>query len=158
MLCDNRYRKKNMINLILATNPALFIGILTITVTIVFGFILTRIVDHAINQNVKILQELMAIRKEMDNTNPDARKMDEIITYRRKRYLKRQIESCEKMKQEDKEEEAKAVLRGNNIRKNFWWKVANNQVLLGVRASIWIFTFCVCFSIVVAGGLQILLR
>jgi ABC-type multidrug transport system permease subunit len=140
-----------MLSLILTTNPALITGLLASTVTIVFSFVLSRIIDHALNQNLKILQELIAIRKEMNSANPDARKMDEIIIYRRKRYLKRQIDSYEKMKSDDRKVDAKTALRGDNKFKNFLWKVTNSQWVLGIVALVAIIVTCVCCAILLAG-------
>lgn len=140
-----------------ATNPTVIISILGITVTIVFSLVLARIVDHSINKNVKTLQELMTIRKEMNSSTPEARKMDEIITYRQKRYLKKQIGSYENLKTEDSKEAAKAILRGNSIVKNFWWGITSNLWVLGTGATIGILIVCVCFSKGVAYLLQFIL-
>lgn len=122
-------------------------GLLGALVVVVFGFLLPRVLDHFLGQNVRLLKEIMAIRKELDSTNPDARKMDEIIVYRRKKYLRQQVELFEKMKKEDRKEAAKAVLRGNNTFKNSCWKIANHQATLGTITVVAILIACVSFVI-----------
>lgn len=47
---------------IFTIQASLAVGILGATVAII-GFIVPRIIDHAMNQNLRILQELIAIRK-----------------------------------------------------------------------------------------------
>jgi hypothetical protein len=150
-------RKKIMPNLILTINPAIFAATLTALVTIVFTFAFGRILDHALNKNLKTLQEMMAIRKEIDSTSDDAKAMDEIISYRRKRYLDRQIRSFEDMKKEDRKETAKAILREDSRFRTLWWKITSRQIFLGICASVALLVACACSAIKVAEWLEPLL-
>lgn len=86
----------------------------------------------------------------MDRLNSDAIKMDDIIVYRRKRYLKRQIESYERMKNEDSKTEVKSKSPKNFIQKTYW-KISNHLPTLGVVFCASLFIGCLYFSIWLAG-------
>lgn len=135
-----------MSNQILTIQTVHVTGLLAALVAVIFGFVIPRILDHFVGQNARVLQELMAIRKEMPSAHPDTMKFDEIIIYRRKRYLKRQIDAYEKLKTEDRKELEKENLR-TNVFKRWISKLLQNPWVSGGITVISLLTSCVLLAI-----------
>lgn len=130
MLCHNIDERWICQILLLSISATHSVGLPAALVALLLGIVINRVLDHYTDQNVKMLKELITIRKEMSSPDANTAKMDEIITYRRKRYLKRQVDAFEKLKKEDRKEADKAAAHTNTFAK-WLYKISWNSFVLG---------------------------
>lgn len=71
----------------ITANATFTIGIIAALSAMMFSWVLPKIFEYANNRNTNILKELIEMRKSIPDYHKDAVKFDEIIEYRRKRYL-----------------------------------------------------------------------
>lgn len=85
----------------ITANATFTIGIIAALSAMMFSWVLPKIFEYNNNRNTNILKELIEMRKSIPDYHKDATKFDEIIEYRRKRYLGQQVTLWKKLKDAD---------------------------------------------------------
>lgn len=116
----------------------LFIGLFAILVTVFFTFALSKWVDYAIDRNVKVLNYLIEIRKTVDDDSSEAKQIDEIIEFRRAKFIIKQQQSYANAKNDSDINELKAEIktkRKTQKKNNFEWNINFMQGLFSVLVA-----------------------
>lgn len=85
----------------ITANATFTIGIIAATSAMLFSFVFPKMFDYINNRNTNILKELIEIKKSLPEGHDDTSKFDELIEFRRKRYLKKQIKLYRVLKNDD---------------------------------------------------------
>lgn len=88
----------------ITANATFTIGLIAALSAMFFSFVLPKVFDYVTNRHSNTLKELIEIRKSLTDKHEDAAKFDKIIEYRRKRYLHRQMDLLEEIKNADNRE------------------------------------------------------
>lgn len=88
----------------ITANATFTIGIIAALSAMMFSWVLPKMFEYANNRNTNILKELIEMRKSIPDYHKDAAQFDEIIKYRRERYLGQQVTLWQKLKNADKRE------------------------------------------------------
>lgn len=88
----------------ITANATFTIGIITALSAMMFSWVLPKMFEYSNNRNTNTLKELIEMRKSIPDHHKDAAQFDDIIEYRRKRYLGQQVTLWKKLKDEDDKE------------------------------------------------------
>lgn len=96
----------------ITANATFTVGIIASLSVMMFSWVLPKIFEYTNNRQPNILKELIEIRKSLPDGHEDIAKFDEIIAYRRIRYLRKQVELFKGLQEEDLLESLQLSLKG----------------------------------------------
>lgn len=85
----------------ITANATFTIGLIAALSAMMFSWVLPKMFEYNNNRNTNTLKELIEMRKSIPDYHKDAVKFDEIIEYRRKRYLGQQVLLLRELKDAD---------------------------------------------------------